>query len=178
MHLIQLVLLSFHHIFGYGRHDGLKDSSKGSHKTLIGRPRLVFTKFQDFLEELNTAISAEISRCMSKCAQTLCKNMVKDTVKVANSYAILTMLMRKQWIHRNKRDATAPIKNIQDNALFWVTHASNFAGCRFLDLSLYTRQLPRLREGEDIEFNLAMALKPFSAMARQCSWPNRPRHFQ
>ena len=112
------------------------------------------------------------------CAQTLCKNMVKDTVKVANSYAILTMLMRKQWIHRNKRDATAPKKNIQDNALFWVTHASNFAGCRFLDLSLYTRQLPRLREGEDIEFNLAMALKPFSAMARQCSWPNRPRHFQ
>ena len=94
---------------------------------------------------------------------------------MANSYAILTMLLRKQSIHRNKYDATAPKKTIQDNALFWVTHASNFAGCRFLDLSLYTRQL---REGEDIELNLAMALKPFSAMARQCSWPNHPRHFQ
>lgn len=29
VHLVQLVLLNFHHIFGYGLHDGLKDSSKG-----------------------------------------------------------------------------------------------------------------------------------------------------
>lgn len=38
-----------------------------------------------FWKNFDTAISAEISRCMSKCTQTLCKNMVKDTVNVANS---------------------------------------------------------------------------------------------
>ena len=100
--------IDFPHIFRYGFHNGLNDSSKHSHK--IGQDSYS-ENFKTSGRSLTLPFLQKYHVACQKCTQTLCKKMVKDTVEVANSYAILTMLMRKRSTHRNKYDSRTQKKH-------------------------------------------------------------------